>query len=216
MAYTIHNHRLVGAPYLPSPNSGGALKPRFLVIHYTASGDGFDSAAYFARRAARVSAHLVIRRDGTMTQCVPFNMVAWHAGKSRWTDAGGRAVTNLNQHAIGIEIENWGPLQQSAAGWVSWSGALVDARLVTEARHKSGAPDCGWERYTSLQVRAATAAAQAICAAYGIAEIVGHDDIAPGRKSDPGPAWDMEGLRTRALAAERRVISSRAAATYPA
>lgn len=205
MAFTIHNHRLVGIPYVPSPNSGGALKPKFLVIHFTASGDGFDTAAYFARRAAKASAHLVIRRDGTLVQCVPFNMVAWHAGRSRWIGTDGRAWTNLNQHAIGIEIENWGPLTQSAAGWVSWSGTVVEASRVTVAKHKSGAPDCGWERYTSLQVRTATAVAQAICAAYGIAEIVGHDDIAPGRKSDPGPAWDMGGLRNRVLAASTRV-----------
>lgn len=205
MSFTIHNHRLVGIPYLPSPNSGGTLKPKFLVIHYTASGDGFDTAAYFARRAARASAHLVIRRDGTMVQCVPFDMVAWHAGKSRWRDAGGRTYANLNQHSIGIELENWGPLQRSAAGWISWSGTPVETSRTTEARHKSGAPDCGWERYTSLQVRTATAVAQAICRTYGVGEIVGHDDIAPGRKSDPGPAWDMAGFRARVLAAGRRV-----------
>ena len=216
MAYSIHNHRLVGIPYVASPNSGGALQPRFLVIHYTAGGDGFDTAAYFARRAAKASAHLVIRRDGTIVQCVPFNTVAWHAGKSRWVGKDGRAYANLNQHSIGIEIENWGPLTRSAAGWVSWSGTQVDAARVTEARHKSGAPDCGWERYTPLQVRTARVVAAALCAAYGIREIVGHDDIAPGRKTDPGPAWDMDGLRNRALAAERPVISSRAAATYPA
>ncbi|MHB1103814.1 MAG: N-acetylmuramoyl-L-alanine amidase [Devosia sp.] len=205
MAISISNHRLAGTPYVPSPNSGGALQPKFIVIHYTASGEGFDTAAYFAKRAAKASAHLVIRRDGTLVQCTPFNMIAWHAGKSQWTGVDGKHYVNLNRHAIGLEIENWGPLRKSAAGWVSWSGTLVDGSRVVAARHKFGGPDCGWELFTEAQVEAAFEAARAICAVYGIAEIVGHDDIAPGRKSDPGPAWDMEGFRAGVLAANKRV-----------
>ncbi len=34
-------------------------------------------------------------------------------------------------------------------------------------------------------------------AEYAIEDIVGHDDIAPGRKSDPGPAWDMEAFKAK-------------------
>ena len=208
MPLSISNHRFMGIPYIPSPNSGGALRPKFIVIHYTASGTDFDIAAYFARRAAKASAHLVIRRDGELVQCVPFNMRAWHAGKSRWTGADGARYENLNHHAIGIEIENWGPLGKSAAGWVSWSGTLVDGDRVIEARHQSGAPNCGWETFTQAQVGAAAEAARAICAAYGIAEIVGHDDIAPGRKSDPGPAWDMCAFRSRVLAGNRSLAGA--------
>lgn len=202
MAFSISNHRLAGLRYVPSPNSGGALRPKFLVIHYTGSGADFDTAAYFARQAAKASAHLVIRRDGTLVQCVPFNLRAWHAGRSRWTDAGGVTYTNLNHHAIGIEIENWGPLAKSAAGWVSWSGTLVDGAVI-EARHKSGKPDCGWEPYSAAQVDAAAAVSRALCSTYGITEIIGHDDISPGRKSDPGPAWDMATFRREVLAANK-------------
>jgi N-acetylmuramoyl-L-alanine amidase len=178
-------------PNVASPNVGGKFDPILLVIHYTASGPNSDIASYFANPATKVSAHLVIRRDGTIIQCVPFNTVAWHAGKSTWTFADGQVRTGLNQHAIGIEIENWGPLQRSPSGWVSWTGAAVDPTRVIEARHKFGTPDCGWETFTEAQVTAALGAAQAICTKYNIHEIVGHDDIAPGRKSDPGPAFNM-------------------------
>lgn len=206
MALSVSNHRLAPAiRFVSSPNIGGAMAPKLLVIHYTASDPGFDTAAYFAKPAARASAHLVIRRDGTIIQCVPFNAVAWHAGKSRWTGADGRVYSNLNRNAVGIEIENWGPLKKTGNGWVSWSGQPVPDALAVEACHKFGTPDCGWERFTQSQVGATVEVARAICAVYGIAEIVGHDDIAPGRKSDPGPAWDMETFRAGVLAANKRV-----------
>ncbi|WP_027967100.1 1,6-anhydro-N-acetylmuramyl-L-alanine amidase AmpD [Halomonas halocynthiae] len=52
----------------------------------------------------RVSAHLLIRRDGECVQFVPFNQRAWHAGRSRWRDEG-RWRESLNDFSIGIELE---------------------------------------------------------------------------------------------------------------
>ena len=134
----------------------------------------------------------MVTRKGAIKQCVPFNTVGWHAGKSEWADRNGKLHVGLNSNSIGIEIENWGPLRRTGSGWVSWTGESVDAGKVIEARHKFGVPDGGWEIFTDAQIEATLGAAQAICDAYGIEEIVGHDDIAPGRKSDPGPAWKMD------------------------
>lgn len=52
----------------------------------------------------RVSAHLLIRRDGECVQFVPFEHRAWHAGRSLWRD-GGRKRAALNDFSIGIELE---------------------------------------------------------------------------------------------------------------
>lgn len=201
MDFRIKNHRLragtSNVKFVASPNVGGELKPRFLVIHYTASGPDADIARYFAQENANVSAHLVIRRDGSLTQCVPFNVVAWHAGKSQWIGTNGTRYAGLNDQAIGIEIENWGALNKSIDGWITWTGAVVDGSKVIEARHKFGTPAGGWEVFNPAQVEAAIAAARAICTEYAIEDIVGHDDIAPGRKSDPGPAWDMDVFKAR-------------------
>ena len=201
--YKVRNHKLAAGasnvPFVRSPNIGGALAPKFLLIHFTASGPGADIPSYFAKPSARVSAHLVISRSGAITQCVPFNVVGWHAGRSRWTDKTGRYYEGLNQHAIGIEIENWGALRRTGSGWVSWTDAAVDAGKVIEARHKFGTPNGGWETFTEAQVKATLEAARAICVEYAIDEIIGHDDISPGRKSDPGPAWNMNSFRAKVL-----------------
>ncbi|MEP7454693.1 N-acetylmuramoyl-L-alanine amidase [Phyllobacterium sp. SB3] len=199
MILSVRNHLLYSGsskiPQVPSPNTGGIFSPKFLIIHYTASGPASDVASYFAQESADVSAHLVVRRDGSLKQCVAFNRVAWHAGKSQWTGKNGTHYSSLNNSSIGIEIENWGPLQRTGDRWISWRGTNVGRSKVMEARHKFGTPDCGWEIFTKAQIAATVAAARAICAAYAIEDIVGHDDIAPGRKSDPGPAWDMKAFK---------------------
>lgn len=64
-----------------------------------------DSHPYFAAIAGmRVSAHLLIRRDGECVQFVPFDRRAWHAGRSCWID-GGQARRGLNDFTVGIELE---------------------------------------------------------------------------------------------------------------
>ena len=51
--------------------------------------------------------------------------------------------------------------------------------------------------YTDAQYEKLAALTRALQSRYGIAEIAGHSDIAPGRKHDPGPSFDWQ--RYRAL-----------------
>lgn len=116
---------------------------------------------YFETIAAlRVSAHLCIRRDGSMTQYVPFARRAWHAGVSSY---GGRE--RCNDFSIGIELEGTDERPYTARQY---------ARLVAVTRKLLDA-------YPRLQP----------------AHIVGHSDVAPGRKTDPGASFDW--ARFRAL-----------------
>lgn len=116
---------------------------------------------YFRQIAnPRVSAHLLIRRDGELVQFVPFTQRAWHAGASAFA---GRAA--CNDFSIGIELE--------------------------------GTDDLA---YTDAQYAELAQVSRALMAAYpGItpARIVGHSDIAPGRKTDPGPVFDWLRLRAQ-------------------
>jgi AmpD protein len=105
-----------------------------------------------------VSAHVVIRRDGAITQYVPFGARAWHAGRSSY---GGREA--CNDFSVGIELEGTDTLPYEPAQYAASSSLILG-----------------------------------LCAAYAslsTARLVGHSDIAPGRKSDPGPAFDWPRLR---------------------
>lgn len=200
----IRNHRLhadTGGPVATadSPNRGGALAADLLVMHYTAGADAASAIATLTDPASRASAHLVIARDGAVTQLVPFNRIAWHAGRSRWPGRDGKMRTGLNRTSIGIELDNAGRLTRQRGRWRSWFGAVIESADVIEAPHRNDGVPAGWQVYPAAQIAAAIAAARAIRARYGIQEIVGHDDIAPGRKSDPGPAFPMESFRAAVM-----------------
>lgn len=181
-------------PYLETPNRGGPIAPRFLVMHYTAGASFESSVAWLRNPLARASAHLVIARDGRIAQLAPFRVKTWHAGPSFW-----RGVTGLNAHAIGIELDNAGVLVRHGSAWRSAFGAEIPSADAVELRHRQQSQVSGWQIYPAVQLETAALVAAALCRAYSLSDVAGHDDIAPGRKLDPGPAFPMAGFRARAL-----------------
>lgn len=118
-----------------------------------------DAHPYFRDIARnRVSAHVVIHRDGSLVQYVPFSQRAWHAGQSHY-----RGRPACNDFSVGIELEGADDVAYTDLQYEQLA-ALVDALLLT---------------YSSLSVD----------------HITGHSDISPGRKTDPGPAFDWSRWR---------------------
>ena len=192
----IVNHRLChddGNPvaFVKTPNASAGLTARYLVMHYTAGSSAESSIRHLSKKTAKASAHLVISRDGEITQMVPFNRVAWHAGRSRWLN-----IKGMNRHSIGIEMDNAGPLNGGDGVWRAWFGREYDDADVVVASHKFDDFEQGWHAYPEPQIAAALEAAEAIVDHYGLIDILGHDDIAPERKRDPGPAFPMESFRS--------------------
>lgn len=197
MAYTVSGGRLLAdgkpVPFRASPNVGGACRPRFLIMHFTAGGYS-GAVSWLCDPEAKASAHLVIGEAGEVTQLVPFDRAAWHAGRSSW-----RGVTAMNSNSIGIELANYGELDGGPGHW-TFSGRHVPDERVYVGRHKHGGASTGWHTYPLAQVEAALAIAEALHRAYGFEDVAGHDDIAPGRKTDPGPAFDLVSFRHAVLA----------------
>ncbi|WP_203291722.1 N-acetylmuramoyl-L-alanine amidase [Maricaulis parjimensis] len=200
----IDQHRLVldddtPAPFRQTPNisRGRTITPQYLVIHYTA-GSSFDSSVdWLTNPDAQASAHLVIGRDGEIMQLADFNARTWHAGKSSW-----RGLSGLNSHSIGIELDNAGILTKTPDGWRSAFQKTYPEADGMEAAHKNGGGMRGWHRYTLNQIEALVAIGSALVREYGLKDVIGHDDIAPNRKSDPGPAFPMEMVRSRIMGRE--------------
>jgi N-acetylmuramoyl-L-alanine amidase len=178
-----------------TPNMGAKLAPRFLIMHFTAGNDAASSINWLRNPQAQASAHLVIdRKDGATTQLVPFNKVAWHAGKSEW-----HGLVGMNAFSIGIELDNAGRLVREGGAWKTWTRKVVPDDQVVELTHKNETTQAGWHTYSEPQIAAALEAAVALHATYQFEDILGHEDIAPIRKSDPGPAFPMASFKARVL-----------------
>ncbi len=192
------NHRLYHDddepyPYRETPNRGGIFTPLFLVVHYTAGATAEQAVTWLTQTRAQASAHAVIGRDGSITQLAPFNIITWHAGVSNW-----KGYKGMNKYAIGLELDNPGPLSHAANGeWVSWFGSRHDPSEVIEAKHKNRTEMQGWLLYSQAQMEATMELSELLVEAYGLEDVIGHDDIAPTRKTDPGPAFPMNSFRSR-------------------
>ena len=167
-------HRLEGARICDSPNFSDRLSEEIslLVIHNISLppgqfGNNFvdqfftnkldpNKDPYFEEiYEMKVSSHLFIDREGLLTQFVPFDRAAWHAGVSEF-----KGRDNCNEFSIGIELEGTDDLE-----------------------------------YSPNQYKTLTEATKALMEAYpniSLDNIVGHKDIAPVRKTDPGEAFDWD------------------------
>ncbi len=185
--------------------NSGSLTPEGIVIHYTAGVSAESSAAWLCEPSVQASAHLVISRTGgRVYQLVPFNLQAWHAGRSSFVFPDGSERSRFNSFSIGIELDNAGPLTMTSRGVESGAGRVYPESEVIRARHKHEASDRYWHAFPEEQIQTLWAVCDALRATYDIQFILGHDDISPGRKIDPGPAFPMDALRRHVLGADRR------------
>ncbi|TAN52293.1 MAG: 1,6-anhydro-N-acetylmuramyl-L-alanine amidase AmpD [Methylococcaceae bacterium] len=166
------------ARHLPSPNADDRPDPAdisLIVIHCISLPPGefggpwidrlfnnslpADAHPYFAGiHHLKVSAHVLIRRDGEIVQYVPFARRAWHAGISRF-----KGRERCNDYSIGIELEG------------------TENQPYSDAQYAALAP--------------LVAALLRCYPALSPANIAGHSEIAPERKTDPGLSFDWPRLR---------------------
>lgn len=114
----------------------------------------------------KVSAHYLVTESGRAYRLVDESRAAWHAGASSWY-----GNIAMNSTSIGIEVVN--------PGWTEGE----DGKPV-------------WHAYNDPQARALTILLRDIIQRHGIApeNVVGHSDIAPQRKVDPGPLFPWKAL----------------------
>ncbi len=184
------SNRLQYVKYVQTPNisRGRTITPSYIVIHYT-GGPSLDRAVRtFSSKARKVSAHIVIGRDGEVVQMASFRARCWHAGSSSW-----EGLDGLNSHSIGIELVNSGPLKVNEAGeYKTWYGKTVP---LTEVEMVEGKP---WHAYTEEQMNALEEVCFALFSKYGsLEDVIGHSDCSPDRKIDPGPAFNMESFKSK-------------------
>ncbi|WAJ69473.1 1,6-anhydro-N-acetylmuramyl-L-alanine amidase AmpD [Catenovulum adriaticum] len=171
----IINHLLTGAEFRPSEHFNQRPQPNqinLLVIHcislpedqfglnyiddlFLGCLDCQADLSFQALAGLRVSAHVLIRRDGQIIQYVPFDKRAWHAGVSEFN---GKA--NCNDFSIGIELEGSINIEYEPVQYKALAGVVKQIQ----------------QSYPAITHD----------------RIVGHSDIAPGRKTDPGEVFNWD------------------------
>lgn len=170
----ISNHLLASATQAPSANHNDRPSDEIslIVIHNISLPPGefknnhieqfftnqldFNAHPYFKTiQDLHVSAHLLIKRDGSIIQFVPFNKRAWHAGESSFN-----GQDNCNDFSIGIELEGTDNLNYEAVQYQSLKTTLKQLKSY-----------------------------------YLVQNIVGHSEISPVRKTDPGEAFNWDEIK---------------------
>ena len=142
---SILEHWLTDAIKIPSPNYDERLDASdisLVVIHCISLPPGeFDTPyidqlfcntlnpddhPYFKEiHQLKVSAHLLIKRDGVCVQYVAFNKRAWHAGQSSYNSR-----ERCNDFSIGIELEGTETCASTSAQY-SRLTTIIDSLLAT-------------------------------------------------------------------------------------
>jgi hypothetical protein len=153
---------------------------RLIVVHTTTQVLGVGRSHF---------THVLITRDGTVRQLVPFDYAANHVSNINW-----KGLSPVKNHTIGIDLENAGPLQYQNNAWYSWLGETVpDDEIV---RLKGDIKWRGWHKFTDAQIRAFFEVVCALRRAYPtIVNMVEHSEI--DAVGDPGLIFPMEELRIR-------------------
>jgi N-acetylmuramoyl-L-alanine amidase len=197
-------------PFVESPNFNKTVQHEYLIWHYTANNNADVAIRVLTELKTPVfngvSAHLVIGLDGTITQLVPFDKGAWHAGESHWE---GKRFLNLN--SIGIEIVNDGKLKKlrNTPDWVASSSKIYAADEILIAKHPNEFFDAGWPFYPQAQLDAVLEVSQLLVSHYGLKDALAHEDIADVRigKVDTGPAFPKDDFRERIFQRRQPIIN---------
>ncbi|WHF51744.1 N-acetylmuramoyl-L-alanine amidase [Chryseobacterium gotjawalense] len=147
------------------PAVGQNFRQKYIIVHYTAL-DEDKSVNVLTQQS--VSAHYLVNDlgDNEIYQLVDENKRAYHAGISTW-----RNDKMLNDTSIGIEI--------------------VNAGYKTDPNGMKIFPE-----YSEAQVKKVAALVKDLANRYMIppTNVLGHSDIAPTRKQDPGPKFPWKKL----------------------
>lgn len=175
-----------GVPIVSAPSENFNSRVNHLVIHFTSEDFERSLAILTGETERRVSAHYLIPESGDLTysddnlrvyKLVSTANRAWHAGRSFWA-----SKTGLNDQSVGIEI-------------VNQSGCEKD--IATLGNSAEFATACAFQPFEIEQIDLLVRLLKEILEQNPDIRpeaIVGHADIAPSRKVDPGPLFPWKQL----------------------
>lgn len=179
-------------PQLPTKGRYSLGYPRGAVVHFTAGAYGL-SELDLARQLGY--AYFLIDEHGGVHQGFPLDRWGSHAGVSQLDGIG----TGVSRELLGIEVDcAGGPLKRHPTRpgtWTSWWGKVIDPdelrTVPAEANRVAGV----YHRFTAAQEKALVELLVWLKTnnpeVFEIEKVVGHDEVSPGRKQDPGGSLSL-------------------------
>ena len=137
--------------------------------------------------------YMVIDALGNVYQQSPLNKWGYHAGSSYWHNLGHSVSSKL----VGVEILSAGKLSKRHGKYFTWYGQEIpkwQVREIKEHEYHNGEPGF-YQMYTASQERALVKLNYWLKSnnpkVYSYNFVLGHDEVAPSRKNDPGGALSM-------------------------
>lgn len=163
--------------------------PLGAVIHFSAGHDGAENLLSWAK--TKGFCFFAIQKDGKVFQGHPIREWGYHAGESRWTGLFGGVSDDL----VGIEITSAGKLtEKDGKLWTYWAKEIPkDKARFTKGKDNQ---ERGWyEAFTPEQeqslIELLTWLKSQAPDVFSYDLVLGHDEVSPGRKNDPGAALSM-------------------------
>lgn len=136
--------------------------------------------------------YFIIDKDGNIGQ--NFSLDSWgsHAGLSTWKGLGDRVSDDL----VGIEIQSAGRLEKSGSTFKTWFGETIPAADVRSVAKQNENQEAGhYHKYTPAQeeslIRLLTWLHDNNPDVFSYDLVLGHDEVSPKRKNDPGASLSM-------------------------
>lgn len=180
----------------PNWNKLVPLEPKFVVLYQTEGRSHQGTIAQMTDPRSKTSGHVLIGRDGSVTQFVPFDKIAYHA-----TSAAIRDGKQINHQGIGLVLTNAGPLIRKNGAWFS---EVLNSFMPENEVWRDSPQGRGWQSYPPAQLATLQRVVRALRLQYpSIVELLTQAEILPN-KFAPGPAFPLEDFRTKFEAMVRR------------
>ena len=190
--YYSFNKNLKWIPWAEDTQSGAKRGryakgyPTGLVVHFTAGWrNGLKEGNALMRNTGML--YLLGDKDGGLAQSDSLESHGYHAGQSSHTYASGY----VSDEYAGLELQSAGQLTEKSDGFYSWFKAkIADAEVVIANKKRNNVIAGAYHAYTPAQIDLLRRVA---CWLYlnnpevfSPNRVVGHDEVSPGRKNDPG------------------------------
>jgi len=164
--------------------------PRGAIVHFTAGRrSGLLQGLTF--QVSQGFTYFLIDAHGNIGQNFPLDSWGYHAGRSSWPGLSG----NVSDELVGIEIQAAGMLEKHGDEYRAWFGEVIPAKEVRLAQAVDNKVAGPYQMFTEEQEAALIKLVLWLhrnnSEVFDLNLVLGHDEVSPGRKNDPGGALSM-------------------------